>query len=166
MDTYSCWGVVKTRPGQEWRAKENLERQGFGVFLPYRVIRVRRSRKLVESRRPIFPSYLFVNLEETGPGKISSTLGVSYLLTKLCGSPLIVETQVIGELVRQCDKLGLYLPEMNLRVGDRVNILSGPLVHSVAYVESLPADGRISAFIEMMGQRIRAIVPLADIEKV
>lgn len=158
--------MVKSRAGQEWRAKENLERQGFGVFLPYRVIRVRRSRRLVESRRPIFPGYLFVNLEETGPGKISSTLGVSYLLTKLCGSPLIVGTQVISDLMGHCDKLGLYSPEMNLRAGDRVNILSGPLVHAVAYVESLPADGRISAFIEMMGQRIRAIVPLADIEKV
>ena len=164
--TSSGWGVVKSRAGQEWRAKENLERQGFGIFLPHRVIRVRQSRKMVERRRPIFPGYLFVNLQDTGPGKISSTLGVSYLLTNSCGSPLIVSAQVMDELCRHCDDSGLYSPEMHLRVGDRVNILSGPLVNSVAYVESLPANGRLSAFIEMMGQKIRAIVPLTDIEKV
>jgi transcriptional antiterminator RfaH len=164
--TSSGWGVVKSRAGQEWRAKENLERQGFCVFLPHRAIRVRQSRKVVDRRQPIFPGYLFVNLADTGPGKISSTLGVRYLLTHSCGSPLIVAIQVMEELISQCDNLGLYSPEMNLRVGDRVNILSGPLVHSVAYVETLPADGRISAFIEMMGQKVRAIVPLTDIEKI
>ena len=161
----SRWSVVKTRPSQEWRAKENLERQGFVVFLPHRMIAVRKSRKLFERPRPIFPGYLFVDLGGTVPGKISSTFGVSYLLANLSGSPLIVPTQVMDELIRHCDNLGLYSPEMNLQVGDRVNILSGPLVHSVAYVESLPDDDRISVFIEMMGQKIRAIVPITDIEK-
>ena len=165
LHSHSSWGVVKSRAGQEWRAKENLERQGFKVLLPHRIIKVRQSRKFCERPRPIFPGYLFVDLGDTGPRKISSTFGVSYLLTNSSSSPQLVPTQVMEEFIRHCDYLGLYSPEMNLRVGDRVNILSGPLVHSIAYVESLPDDERISAFIEMMGQKIRAIVPLSDIEK-
>lgn len=159
------WGVVKSRAGQEWRAKENLERQGFGVLLPHRIIKVRQSRKLVVRRRPIFPGYLFVDLGDTGPAKIASTFGVSYLLTNSGGVPLLVSSQIMRELARHCDALGLYSPELTLRMGDRVNVLSGPLVHSVAYVEALPAEGRVIAFIEMMGQKIRANVPITDIEK-
>lgn len=166
MRKHSDWGVVKTRAGQEWRAKENLERQEFGVLLPHRVIKVRKSRHLVERLQPIFPGYLFVELGDAGVAKIGSTYGVSYLLTNSGGSPLIVSARIMEELGRHCDASGLYSPEMNLRVGDRVNILSGPLAHSVAYVEALPAEGRITAFIEMMGQKIRANVPIADIEKI
>lgn len=77
------WVVVVTKPGQERRARLELERQGFPVYLPMKLAMDRRpgrAGQLLAS--PFFPRYLFaqVSLAVGDWKKIWYTIGVQGLL--------------------------------------------------------------------------------------
>ena len=76
------WHVVHTKPRAEARALENLERQGFEVFLPMITLQKVRRAKLANVTEPMFSRYMFLR---TTPGMedlsvVRSTLGVSQLV--------------------------------------------------------------------------------------
>ena len=59
------WGVATTRPHSEKWAKENLERQGFSVYLPMMIQAGRPTRanpKPPPVVRPFLPGFIFVQL--------------------------------------------------------------------------------------------------------
>lgn len=77
------WYVIHTKPRQEQRALENLQRQGFEAWLPMIALeKVRRSR-LTQVTEPMFSRYLFIRLDttQTNWSPIRSTLGVSKLVS-------------------------------------------------------------------------------------
>ena len=56
------WYVVHTQPQGESRAKANLERQGYEVYLPRCRKWRRHARRAEIVAAPLFPRYLFVRL--------------------------------------------------------------------------------------------------------
>ncbi len=72
------WYAVRTQPNQEARAEHQLQRQGFATFLPRIGKSVRHARKLRQVRAPLFPGYLFVQLDLTRDRwrAVNSTYGV------------------------------------------------------------------------------------------
>jgi transcriptional antiterminator RfaH len=76
------WHVVHTKPRAEARALENLERQGFEVFLPMITLQKVRRAKLASVTEPMFSRYLFLRttaaMEDLSV--VRSTLGVSQLV--------------------------------------------------------------------------------------
>jgi len=80
--TSSHWYVVHAKPRAEARALENLERQGFEVFLPMITLQKVRRAKLTNVTEPMFSRYLFLR---TTPAMqdlsvVRSTMGVSQLV--------------------------------------------------------------------------------------
>ena len=76
------WYVVHAKPRAEARAFENLERQGFEVFLPMITLQKVRRAKLATITEPMFSRYLFLRAT---PGMqdlsvVRSTMGVSQLV--------------------------------------------------------------------------------------
>ena len=59
----SKWYVVLTKPKQEERAEEHLAAQDREVFLPRVQLEKMRKGKRVDVVEPLFPGYLFVNVE-------------------------------------------------------------------------------------------------------
>ncbi len=80
--TLRPWHVVHTKPRAEARALENLERQGFEVFLPMITLQKVRRAKLASITEPMFSRYLFLRttaaMEDLSV--VRSTLGVSQLV--------------------------------------------------------------------------------------
>jgi transcriptional antiterminator RfaH len=78
----SPWYLVHTKPRSEARALENLERQGFEVFLPMITLQKVRRVKLANITEPMFSRYLFLRAT-SGMQDLSvvrSTMGVSQLV--------------------------------------------------------------------------------------
>ncbi len=73
------WYAIHSKPRQEERALENLERQGFQAWLPMLTVEKFRRGKLAKVVEPMFSRYLFIRLdtEQTNWSPIRSTLGVS-----------------------------------------------------------------------------------------
>ena len=78
----SHWHVVHTKPRAEACALENLQRQGFEVFLPMITLQKVRRAKLANVTEPMFSRYLFLRttaaMEDLSV--VRSTLGVSQLV--------------------------------------------------------------------------------------
>ena len=77
------WYVVNTQPNGEERARLNLERQGFDVYLPRYLKHRRHARRIERVRRPLFPRYLFVRFDpDTAQWRsINGTFGVAHLVS-------------------------------------------------------------------------------------
>lgn len=58
------WFAVRTRPRQETVARDQLEHQGFEVYLPLVNTRITHARKVSWQPRPFFSGYLFMHLSK------------------------------------------------------------------------------------------------------
>lgn len=76
------WHLVHTKPSREARAQENLERQGFEVFLPMITLQKVRRGKLTSVTEPMFSRYLFIRTTVIMQdlSLVRSTLGVIQLV--------------------------------------------------------------------------------------
>ena len=83
VDRATRWYVVQTRPHAENKASEHLRRQEFEVYLPRYLKRRRHARRVDTITVPLFPSYLFVAIENVATQRwlsIQSTIGVARLV--------------------------------------------------------------------------------------
>jgi transcriptional antiterminator RfaH len=76
------WHVIHTKVREEFRALENLQAQGFEVFLPICQVQKKQQGKIQLATEPLFPRYLFIRLSDVTSNwfPIRSTRGVSQLL--------------------------------------------------------------------------------------
>ena len=100
----SVWVVVVTKPGQERRARRELDQQGFETYLPMRLTTNRRTQELVAM--PFFPRYMFakVSLEIGAWKKIWYTVGVHGLLG--CADRPIGVKDVLVDRIRAQEEAG------------------------------------------------------------
>jgi transcriptional antiterminator RfaH len=137
----SSWYVVHTKPRAEARALENLERQGFEVFLPMISLQKVRRAKLANITEPMFSRYLFLR---TTPGMqdlsvVRSTLGVSYLVRFGQLAAKVPHSWV--EVMRAQP----MLKEALIKSGDKVVLAEGMLKGLEAIY--LQTDGELRAMV-------------------
>lgn len=161
------WYLVHTRPNCERKAELNLRAQGFETFLPQVDKTIRHARRFTSVRRPLFARYLFVRLD-IGRDRwlsVNGTFGVSCLFTQE-GRPVAVPVGIVETLLAHSDA-GLTRLDRSLAEGQRVRILSGPMVDFTATVLRLDERRRVDVLLEIMGAAVsvsvdrRALAPAA-----
>jgi transcriptional antiterminator RfaH len=160
------WYLAQLKPGGLQRASENLSRQGFPVFMPHRTETRRRASRLHETRRPLFPGYLFVQIDpEARPWRtVNSTWGVSRLVSFGPDGPREVPAPLVAGLMARTDGAGGWCEADALRAGDRVRIIAGPFAQAIAEIDAISERGRIFALLEMMGRTVRTELAPEDLE--
>lgn len=149
------WFAVQTRPHQEARAVENLQRQGFDVYLPKITMRKRRRDKWVSVGEALFPGYLFIHADPASNnlGVIRSTLGVRGLV--VFGHYLKpVPDEVVNFLrAREDPELGsLKADEVSYQPGDLVEVLDGPFAGLTAVYQMDKPGERALLLVRLLGQ--------------
>ena len=147
--TSSHWYVVHAKPRAEARALENLERQGFEVFLPMITLQKVRRAKLTHVTEPMFSHYLFLR---TTPAMedlsvVRSTMGVSQLVR--FGTVPAKVPHAWVEAMRE--KPAVH--ETLLKPGDKV-LLSGGMFKGLeaVYMHS-DGDMRAMVLIELLSKQ-------------
>lgn len=153
------WFLAQARPNCIHIAERNLQRQGFGLFLP-REERSRRSNgKFVSVLAPLFPGYIFVSIN-AAPMQwraINSTYGVTRLVS-FGGVPAPVPIGVVSELMLRCDVSGKLLPPKRLAPGEWVRVTAGPFADFVGQIEKIAPDRRVWVLLELMGGQTRVAI--------
>ena len=146
------WLCVQSRPRKESFAAANLRAQSYHCFLPTVSKVVRHARKVQTIRVPLFPRYMFVRLDlSVEPWRpIISTLGVSALVRGL-DRPKPVPVGVVEALLAARNAKGLIDFRHEVKVGDRVRIMSGPFFNLVGQLERLDDRGRVEVLISILG---------------
>jgi len=155
------WYVAQTRANGESVARENLERQGFGVYLPrFRKAR-RHARRTEVMLRPLFPQYLFVALDLTVDRwrAVMSTNGVRSLVS-VGGSPAPLPDHVMDAIRDREDDDGLVvLPPTTIKAGTSVSVLDGLFSGCVGTLGEVTDQRRVAVLVSMLGRDVKTVVP-------
>lgn len=125
-DMEKAWYLINSKPKQELRAEEHLKNQGINNILPTIEIEkiIRGKRQKVSE--PLFPGYLFVELETNGQdwSKIRSTRGVRDFV-RFGGVPGRVPDSVLEQL-KLLDTSETQLETNAPKAGEKIIITEGP----------------------------------------
>ena len=137
------WYVVQTHPNKENLALFHLNRQGFQVWLP-RVERVvKHARQVKRVHRPLFPGYLFVNLDPENAAwrVINGTIGVLQIIS-FGKKPSAVEEAFMWDLKKAENSDGLIeLQDFELEVSSAG--LDAPFAVSEQYKKNLGKEVKV-----------------------
>lgn len=161
-----AWYLVHSKPQQERTAAQQLERQGFEVFLPRLRHQVRHAGRWREKVDAMFPRYLFVraDTEEQGLSPIRSTVGVSCLV-RFGNRPARVPTELITELQARADAENIVSAEAraDFSPGERVRIIEGPFAGLEGIIQAKGARERVDLLLMVLGESTRTRVSTHDL---
>ena len=157
------WFVVATKPNAEQAAKMNLARQGFAPYLPQIKTTRRHARRVEIVKRPLFPGYIFVELD-AGQARwrsINGTYGVRHILIN-AGRPQAVPDELVEALVaREQDTSGGILVK-----GDTVEVYGGPFDAQIGEVLSMDDANRVRLLLNLMGGQVISTLAAEQVQKV
>lgn len=150
------WIAVNAKPNQEGIALANLDRQGFRTYLPLLRKTVKHARRKTEVLRPLFPGYLFVDIDRSSGvwRPVLSTYGVRGIVT--CGDfPSIVPPGFVEALqAREID--GAVANASNqYRIGQQVLIDEGPFGGMIATIVGINDRDRLMVLVDFLRQAVR-----------
>jgi transcriptional antiterminator RfaH len=151
-----AWYLVHTKARQEDTAITNLQRQNFRCYMPMLFMEKVRRGKPVVVAEPMFPSYVFVQLDTSGQGQswspIRSTLGVRELV-KFGGHPPKVDAELINTL-HEREQLQQSNPQALFAAGDKVVITDGPFAGIEAIYQTADAERRSMILLSMLNKPV------------
>lgn len=159
------WYLVHTKPRQEERALENLQRQGYPCFLPQVPVESVRRGRVVVAQQALFPRYLFIQLDDSlqarAWGPVRSTLGVTRLVT-FGVQPARVPDDLIDQLRQQVQDLAAD-PQPLFRPGQAVRITQGPFAGLDCIYEIPDGDQRAIVLLTLLQRPVRVPVPVQSL---
>jgi transcriptional antiterminator RfaH len=155
------WYVVHTQPHGEERARLNLERQGFDVYLPKYLKNRRHARRVERVRRPLFPRYLFVRFdpERAQWRSINGTFGVTHLVTH-GNHPIPVPNEIVDAIQARHNDDGLVAvrPPESFQPGQELEIVDGPFAWRVGLFQRLNDNERVVLLLDLLGRQVSVTV--------
>jgi len=161
------WYLIHSKPRQERRALENLERQGYPCYLPIFTVQKIRRAKLTTVEESLFPRYLFIQLS-VGPqgmdwGPIRSTMGVSRLVR--FGLEAAKVDQRIINFLRERETAFREEPPEHFTPGERLTVIEGPFAGLDAVFQIADGEKRVIVLIEMLARQVKVAVAPGSVRK-
>lgn len=156
------WYVVHTQPGSEILAQGQLENQEFRTYFPRYLKTVRHARSEKHVIAPLFPRYIFVEIElkQQRWRSINGTQGVSYLLT-MGERPSAVPNGVVEEIISResNDRLIQISEKVPYNAGEVIEITSGALTDQIGNFLRMDKQKRIVMLLELLGRNVEVRLP-------
>ena len=151
----SRWYAVFCKPRQELIAQENLERQGFKVYLPRIRSRQNRRGQWFDTVEALFPRYLFICIEplRQSTDSVRSTRGAVGIV-RFGGQPAVVPETVIDALLR-CEDTGSGLfqdDRARFSPGEPIRLIGGPIVDVEGIFVQQDGANRVIVLMELLGK--------------
>lgn len=162
------WYLIHTKPKQEFRAKQNLEQQGYACYLPIMHSEKLRRGKIAVAPTPLFPRYLFIQLGNDVSDKswnpIRSTKGVNRLVV-FGASPAKVDYQLVATLQKQ-ERQMQEQPETLYSTGEQVQLMDGAFAGLEGIYQMIDGDQRAIVLIELLSKPVTIRATLNSLRKV
>jgi transcription antitermination factor NusG len=144
------WIVVQVKSQCEDLTVENLEESGFRCFYPR--LTVQRGAKV--EKRPMFPGYIFVEIDLLDMPKwrtIKSHRGAIKMLMLTSGCPGVLPTGLVEAMIERGDLLADFNDVVKLVKGQKIRFTAGPLsgIHGVIQWTN---KERVSLLVDLLGR--------------
>lgn len=161
------WYAVQSKPGQEQLAEVNLQRQGYTTYLPRCARKRRRAARIHLIQAPLFPGYLFVELDlDQDPWRsVNGTFGVSALVS-FGNRPSPLPQGLIKAIRAREDAHGLVQldEECPFQPSDPVEVTHGPFTEQTGLFQGQTPDReRVIVLLSLMGRKVSVKLPSEDI---
>ena len=157
------WIIAKIKPNKEKLASLNLVRQGFNIFLP----KIKKITKVFNSSRtltkPLFPGYIFIEIDKINWIKINNTYGVREVLA-IDGKPLCVSERIVNSIKSKCDKDDFYYKNFYLKKGEKIKVNMGQNPSLECVFHEFVDYKRSSILIKLLDQQVKTVVENSLIE--
>ena len=166
FENMRAWYVVQTYSGMEYAAKRNLDRRIVSMNMENYIFQVlipeekryekKKNGELKEIVERIYPGYLFVDMIVTDDSwwVVRNTPMVSGFLGSSGGGakPVPLPNDEIIPILKQC---GLKLKiQVDFKVGDVVNVISGTFAGQEATVESIDVEEQVvTVLVDFFGRQ-------------
>lgn len=166
----ASWYLVHTKSRQEDTAITNLERQNYRCYMPMIHLEKIRRGKSVGVEEPMFPSYVFVQLENSESGKgqswtpIRSTLGVRDLV-RFGGQSPKVDPDLIAALLER-EQLQQTTPQALFAAGDKVIVTEGAFAGLEAIYQTADAECRSMILLNLLHKPVQLRIEPGRLRKV
>lgn len=162
------WYVVKTKPLKEDHVAMLLRQAHFAAFNPKIHDTMYRTRFASTRIAPLFPTYLFLNIDFDDTNNIrlvKYTRGVSKIL---CAEhkPIAIDQQIIATIQSRCNATGIIERQTHLKKGDHVRVKKGLLKDLIGIIEKpMPAEERVCVLLGLINYQMRATLHWTEVEK-
>ena len=171
------WYVVHTYSGHENKVKVNLEKRVeymdmgdkiFRVEVPQKTITKVKDGKRQDKDEKIFPGYVLVEMimDDDSWYVVRHTAGV----TKFVGAnkkPIPARDSEIKKIIHRTQVEQVAKVELDVKVGDKVRIISGPFADFVGEItEVYPDKAKIRASVSIFGRETPVELEYNQIQKV
>lgn len=157
----TSWHVVQTHPHAEVKAAAHLERQGYSVYLPRYLKRLRHARRTEIVPTPLFPSYLFIMIDMLTQRwhSVQSTIGVSRLVCS-SGKPSVLPAAIVDELRTRHNEAGFVQLDLRpkFKLGDKVRIVEGAFAECFGLYEGMGDRERVAILLDLLGRKVRVVL--------
>lgn len=177
FENIRAWYVVQTYSGMEYAAKRNLQQRIISLNMQDYIFQVlipeekryekKKNGDLKEIVERIYPGYLFVDMIVTDDSwfVVRNTPMVSGFLGSSGGGakPVPLPNDEIIPILKQC---GVKIEiEVNFKVGDVVNVVSGTFAGQEATVESIDVEKQIvTVLVDFFGRQTPQELRFDEIE--
>ncbi|PTB95397.1 transcription/translation regulatory transformer protein RfaH [Marinobacter sp. B9-2] len=156
------WYALQHKPAQGDRALQHLQNQDIACFYPKITVEKIKAGKRTKKLEPLFPGYLFVNLEQTDPvwAKLRSTRGVIRVVG-FANKPAPISDDVIQHIK---DSLDSVAEQGGIKPGQAVQLNEGPFEGINAIFQAYDGEARAIVLINFMQKQQRVKVPVSAIK--
>jgi len=157
------WYAVQHKPAQGDRALTHLQNQGIACFYPKVSVEKINSGKRSKKLEPLFPGYLFVNLEQSDPmwSRLRSTRGVLRIVG-FANKPAPISDTVIQHIKESLDSVA----ELGgIKPGQAVQLNEGPFEGINAIFQSYDGEARAIVLINFMQKQQMVRVPVSALKR-
>jgi transcription antitermination factor NusG len=161
-DSLPAWFAVWTRARHEARVLEQLQHKDVDAFLPRvgRWSRWKDRKKRVEW--PLFPGYCFVHIDPSQTLPVLKCSGVVSLIS-MNGRPAPIPDREIESIRTLVESELSYDPCPLVKVGQLVQVVSGPLKGVVGRLERKGSHARLVLSVDLIGQGVAVELDAADV---
>jgi len=153
------WYILYTAPRAEKRVKERLAALGVECYLPLHSVRRRWSDRMKVVEVPLFSSYIFVRCHESRLSSFLMLSGVVRIVYYEGRAAKISQEEIVS-----IDRfLGLIKYNEVVKVGDKVEIVSGPFQMKEAIVLEINGNN-VTLTLKELGAKY--ISTLSHVEKI
>ncbi|MFK3800046.1 transcription/translation regulatory transformer protein RfaH [Pseudomonas sp. NPDC088444] len=156
------WYLIQTKPRQEARAQEHLQRQSFECYRPVKHGEKKRGAR-GPSEEELFPGYLFIRMDQTNDNwyPIRSTRGVARIVT-FGGMPIPVQDELI-EQIRE--RLLAPPPKVVFQQGEAVRITADGFNDIEAIFLAADGDERAVILLNLLHREQKVTLPVSSLSR-
>ena len=157
------WYALQHKPAQGDRALQHLQNQDIACFYPKISVEKIKGGKRSKKLEPLFPGYLFVNLEQTDPmwSKLRSTRGVLRIVG-FANKTAPISDAVIQHIKESLDSVA---EQGGIKPGQAVQLSEGPFEGINAIFQAYDGEERAIVLVNFMQKQQSIRVPVSAIKK-